>query len=527
MSNKTLLLADPIHINEKNFKSFLAFFRSRQVTIVSKERTELPIDAFGNYDDHREILTPWRAPLASMSVTQLGLATSHGVNLFSVSCAETISLAITQNIGLITEPSHPSESRMFDELSRYSYEILLDNMAAAAWWLDHWVTTLKATPRLAYVAVFSGSLTYARVLLELMKLHPARCFVLESFFTGLHYYCEERYSPIANSSDIRLGTIRKALGSPADVTTYEVKRNAVRKVVEQTKNKNVTQPEAQGKLIFRNGHPTLLILGQVMNDFSLLDSSAGRMNSVWAYRELIETVLDKTEWNVLFKAHPWERKKSNLKRPITKETIEATFGENPRVICVEDYALADAFRECHAVACLNSQSGIEAAIAGFKPVQFGGAFWGRNGFSHDLALDEIGTIPQLLQHQDCLGLSLAEFDQLEKWLVTCLDGWLIEEAVGRASEARLKQIFHEISAVPAVAPAAKASTGLPQAKKSTPATGPAKEPHAAASNTSNAGVGLFRRRINKLVRRPDQFFLDSRIRLFQWVGLAFASRGSR
>jgi hypothetical protein len=519
MNNKTLLLADSIHINEKNFKSFLAFFRSRHVTIVSQKNARLPIDAFGDYEDYREVIEPWRNPLAAMSKDQLGLADRLGVNLFAVCCAEALSLAITRSTNLTVNPSDGSQSGLFESISRDSYDLLLDNMAVAAWWIDHWATVLRSTPRLAYVAVFSGSLTYARVLLELMKFHPARCFVLESFFTGIHYYCEERYTPIANSSDIRLTTVRKAISAYSDANAYEVKRNAAQSVVQKIKNKNVTQPEAHGRQVFRNASPTLLILGQVMNDFSLLDSSAGRINSIRAYCEMIEVVLGKTDWNILFKAHPWERNKANLKRPVTKEIITTTFGGNPRVACVEDYALTDAFRECEAVACLNSQSGIEAAVAGFKPVQFGSAFWGGNGFSHDLLLSDVGSLEKFLQQPYQLRLRLEEFDQLEKWLVTCLDRWLVEEAISRGSETRLKQIFHEIAATPAAV-----SPGTKAIAKPAVASASDKASDATANVTSTAGSGLLRRRFNKLVQRPDLFFRDSKFKLFQWLGLVLSPR---
>lgn len=533
MSEKTLLLSDSVHINEKNFKSFLSFFRQRQIKTVIAAKVALPIDAFGNYAQHHEILEPTRSQLAALDKDALQSTERHGIRLFSVCSAETLSLAVTRDADLLSA-QHASDAQVFEALWLEHRELLLDNLAAAAWWVNHWRSYLRSVPRLAYVAVFSGSLTYARVLLEVMKFQPARCFVLESFFTGAHFYCEERYTPIANSSDLRLATVRNALAGYPDRSGYEAKRNAARRVLEQIRNKNVTQPEARHLKVFKNQRPTLLLLGQVMNDFSLLDSAAGRFNALAFYRELIESVLGGSDWNVLFKAHPWERQKANLMRPATLEALERAFGDNPRVACVEHHALADAFHECGAVVCLNSQSGIEAAMAGFKPIQFGGAFWGGNGFSHDWGLEDVGSVCNLLGQRDQLRLDLQAFDHLETWLVTCLDRWLVEEAEGRQSEARLKQIFHEIGNLPAAA-AQKPSTGPaepppghpPQpregstlARLSTPARPP-------TAGTQMNGVSLYRRRLRKLWRQPKEFFRDSRNPLLQRLGTWFISGTAR
>lgn len=507
MGDRTFLLADKLHINEKNFKSLLAYVSSRNVAIVRADGCGLPIDAFADYSAHRAAIAEARHCLESLSADALIERCHHGVNLFAVSRAELMSMLIAQPQW--HQASLPASicdlvSRLLDR----NRDELLACMAAAVVWIDYWKNTLGATPRLHYVGVFSGSLIYARTLLELMRYHPARCLVFESFFTGLHYYCEDRYQPIANRSDIRLPTVVRSLPAPATPAAFESKRNGVLKTIKEMRNKNVQQPDATGQRVFNNGRRTLTILGQVVNDFSVLELGNLGICSISLYRRLIDDVLANTDWNVVFKAHPWERKKAHLKRPLTKEELASKFSENERFAIVEDHALSDLFAEADAVACINSQSGIEAALAGFKPIQLGAAFWGGNGFSHDLGLHASDAAADLLRSGAGLRLSLDEYDRLEHWLVATIDRWLVEEAPGAAADRRLGEVFHEIAARK---PVARSTTATLAAKA--PATTTAMAAVADASDGARVAASQKRqvvwRKLRKLIRRPDQFFRDA------------------
>jgi len=519
MGDKTFLMADKVHLNVKNFKSLLKFISTRNVDFAEPELNNLPIDAFGNYKDHHHVLTDQIILLGNMSAEELYELSIQGVCVFDICRAELLSFLICNESHWYDAPL-PSEARsLFNRMFELNRDDLIGNMAAAWLWIEFWKKTTRSTPRLAYVGVFSGSLIYARSLLEIMRFHTGRSFVMESFFTGMHYYCEERYDPIANRSDIRHKTVFLSLQPQPDVSTYEAKRNAVRNLLLDIKNKNVTQPQATGVTLFDNDKSTLLVLGQVLNDFSLLESSKCGINSLNLYRELIHKILNETDWNIIFKAHPWERKKHNLNQPLTLNKLLIEFGKSDRVALVEEHALPDLFNEADAVVCINSQSGIEAALSGFKTIQLGDAFWGKNGFSHDISAENLDEVTSILGNPLSCRLDLNAFEQLEQWLVTVIDRWLVEETPSPKADARLKEIFFEISGrnpTNVSHPAAKA------AKQPVILPAPSLAGSAVATPiTVEAQKDAFRRKMRKLIRRPDDFFRDAKNDTFRRVGMFF------
>src|SRR3954468_20118046 len=64
------------------------------------------------------------------------------------------------------------------------------------------------------------------------------------------------------------------------------------------------------------GSGTVIIVGQVMNDFSLIATLLPEASSIPFYRRLITRLLADSTMTILFKAHPWGRKRHNLRAPV-------------------------------------------------------------------------------------------------------------------------------------------------------------------------------------------------------------------
>jgi hypothetical protein len=512
MGDKTFLLSDAIHINKRNFKSLFDFCAARNIDFVSPEHKILPIDAFGDYSAYRNTINIHSNKFRIICPDDLFEYSYEGISVFNICISELLSFLVCKP-GRLRDKSLPNNPReLFNLIYETEYDRLIDNMSAVCMWVDIWKQTLKSIPQLAYVGIFSGSLIYARVLLELMRYQTGRCFVLESFFTGTHFYCEERYTPISNHSDVKLKTVYRSIVKPYDRQDHEVKRNHIRHIIKNINNKNVTQPEAKGARLFNNDQPTLLILGQVINDFSLLESNQCGINSLESYKQIIYKILTETQWNIIFKAHPWERKKHNLRDAITLNELTLEFGKETRVALVEDHALYELFEESNGVICLNSQSGIEAALAGFKPIQLGDAFWGRNGFSHDINLDNMGAVLKILDDPMKCYADLNSFEQLELWLISIIDGWLIPEENCFKAEERLKKIFYEISGRSIATNISRNDKFL---KKNTASIGYEN------SIRSQSFLMNTKRKLRKLINHPADFFKDSKNKFVRRVGLFF------
>lgn len=351
--------------------------------------------------------------------------------------------------------------------------------------------------------------------------------VMESLFTGNDYYCEEKYGPIANNCEIRHKAVYESLAVDLSANDMDKERmKAINKVI-LAKNKNVEQPETGENIEFTYPGKIVTILGQVVNDFSLLEYKNNGLSSINFYRDFIKLLIS-NGFNVVFKAHPWEENKTNINSPFTRNILGDYFDGlseegKYRLKIVDHYPIEKLFSISDFVAGLNSQSLIEAAFNGLKPMQFGSAFFGEKGFTNDYSLNAIeDCVLDMVSGKAKGALTLKEFNELEEFLRRLLQGQLI--SVHDSGVAKLESVF---------APAAIISI----AKRSPVArVENTNGPIALAKKNSNVGSGVTDRasvrpipandisveqisiknspspknkKIRKLLNNPRKFFADS------------------
>jgi len=292
----------------------------------------------------------------------------------------------------------------------------------------------------------------------------------------------------------------------------------MQKLLAERKNKNVQQQTGSQQRIFPPSKKVVVILGQVLNDFSLLNTGSTGVHSLAFYRKCIATLLDQTDATIIFKAHPWEQKKANLNGRVTYDALVSEFGSmEERIKFVEDYPIDDLFLEADFAIGLNTQSLLEAALAGIKPIQAGEAFYGKKGFTYDVAgVDEIAAI---VNSRRSACLSVAEFADYESFMMKALLQWFIPEAPAQGIE-RVAEILGPIpvnasksqsskTAQPKTAPKVASKPGL-----SAPAA-----PTPVATSSSNGSIA--QRKLQKLRRTPRAFFRDSGSPVLKALGKLF------
>ena len=303
---------------------------------------------------------------------------------------------------------------------------LLLCFAAAVDWIDFWRGKLDETPAFTHVFAFSGSYIYTRTLQETARLRGLRVFTLESFFTGNDFYFEERATPICNRSQLSDPDYYRRLTLPEDPNLHDRLRAEAQTRFRLRRNKNVrVSPTAIVPPPFgKQEHGAVLVVGQVLNDFSLIETPMPEMSTIAVYQRLIAGLLEKSGRNVIFKAHPWERKRANLRAPVTLRAMTAwrealPAAQRTRFRIMEREPLQALFPYVDHAIGLSSQGLVEAAQAGLKPIQVGAAFFGGHGFTHDRALDD-GLIDEIAAGRLASRLSLAEYRALEDFLVRAL-----------------------------------------------------------------------------------------------------------
>ena len=351
MHNLSILVPDSLHINKKSFASFFRVVEKHKIPIhFVKERQDW-IALYGNYMSKTGGLATKTTMLAALPADALFNFNIEGINVFKIARAEIMAFAIIGRHWHVN--GYPATLReLFDQLYSTERQTLLLNMAAVIDWMEFWKAKLRGLKGLTHCCVFSGSLIYVKTLIEMLKRTPVRVYVMESFFTGNEYYFEEKYEHIANNSDLRYPSVYNAIKLPEEIEDSDRERvKAINKVI-LMQNKNVKQPEDSEPFSFPDGAEPLLILGQVVNDFSVLEYKGIGLSTIRFYADLIVKTIRGARRNVIFKCHPWEEKKTHLQGKYTSNALMDILNlrlnakEKLRFRMVDDFNIHTLFKMC-------------------------------------------------------------------------------------------------------------------------------------------------------------------------------------
>ena len=387
MKNVSILFPDSVHFHERNFKSLFDLIERHKIQHTFLKDRNKWVSAYGNYEQFSDELSCYFDKLKKLSLDELYTYKIKGISLFSVARDEVLTYFLVKD-GFTSQIKHkPNDIELINIMSIIDMRALVLNLAAAYSWIEYWKDKLDSTRNHTYACIFSGGQIYNRSLLECLKTHPTTPLVMEHFFTGNEYYIEEKYQPIPNNCNLKYDSVYNSVELNADLNEFDRARaKAVNKVL-LAKNKNVTQPHGEF-IIESNNRKVITIIGQVANDFSVICTATKYLSSVNFYKELIEKLLDNTEAFIVFKAHPWERHKNNIKSPYTLEKLsefksKVSEEKSERLFLTEDFNLECLIKQSDHIVTLCSQSAIEAAFHGMKPIQLGNAFYGNKGFTYD------------------------------------------------------------------------------------------------------------------------------------------------
>tara|TARA_Y100001949_G_C15987976_1_gene331488 strand:- start:3075 stop:4697 length:1623 start_codon:yes stop_codon:yes gene_type:complete len=539
MKGTKILLTDELHFHTRNFGELFSFFEKNSFEVRNAKAPKDWISLYGNYFVKSAELRPTVLELARLNQEDLFLYSYKGINLFETARMEFLAFVIAKPAWKSFDISK-GRRYVFNHAIKCDYDSLLHNLAAVIHWIDWWEKKIKDVGIHHFCCIFSGSLIYGNSLIQILKKHSMKPLVMESFFTGNEFYMECIYRHIPNNSDLKFKNFYDSLDVPVDANLYDRERLKSINKISGAKNKNVTQPVCFDLFEFDNDRKTILILGQVLNDFSLLGNDG--VNSLLLYKRLISDVLSNTDFNLIFKAHPWEKNKIGIGRDMTREEIEIFVAENfsdngARIKMFSDYNINSIFEQSDYVVTICSQSAIEAAFNGFKPILVADAFFGRKGFTYEL-VDE--SLSGFLSCDPAGVLSLKEFDFFEEFCVKVFSSHLV--CVNPSGSIRLRDIFSRLPPISLVQ--SKSSSLLdeklkqenPPTLESVPVFSAAEEKVSVSTFNDTANVeteevltchseiGVLSRKsrlIRKLKNNPHDFFADSSYSMVRIFRLLF------
>jgi hypothetical protein len=428
-----IALADQHHLHERNFPSLFSFMKKQNITpsvlIANGSDTHKLILASGNYNHIDETISPFLARsilneslvYRQKSENELYALSIFNIRVWPICRSELLSFLLTKS-NWQKDVFKKDDRLIFNKAYQENLNDLVLNLAAASFWLNHWHDERSGIFSNNICCVFSGSQTYTRSLMEILRRGPTKCFVMESVFTGNDYIFEEMYHPVANNLPVSIPNVRHMRRNQ----TLEVQNLYDREVIKarnkivDAKNKNVQQPRDCLVPAFSNcSKKSVLILGQVVNDFSLIEKGFPYVSSIPVYKELIMQILRNTNYNIIFKAHPWENKKIHVRSAMTFNAVadflkELSAIDRGRIIVVEDVNLHILLEMVDYFVTFCSQGGIEAALLGLRPFVLGRAFYSGAGFTCDC--EDLSSLVSKLANGDGV-LNLKEYLAFDRFIV--------------------------------------------------------------------------------------------------------------
>lgn len=521
---------DSLHINKKNFASVHEFMANDKHEYTQHTKVNHLIALFGNYRNTPSEIVPFFDLYVQFDRDLLFNATSRGFRLFDLCRQELLSFVLSDD-SFFALGERWTTDELFDFLFLNFRNDLVLNVAVAAFWLDYWYKYFDTAPKYDVALIFSGSLTYARSLSAILSEMTTRVFVLETFFTGNEFYCEERFSSIPNESHIKSKSFYNSIVVGDELDKDLVK--AINKIC-LAENLNVVQPPKSNVTLFP-GRRVVLVVGQVANDFSILGYDDVGFNSVIFYIKLISKIINDTDYCVVFKAHPWEHKKANLKTPFTRDRVEAALSTyvGDRLLFVDDFNIEQLFERADHVVMINSQSGIEAAWHGLRPITLGNPFYGNKGFTSDFSLHDLdGVVNYIDNKSNSSVLTLEEYKKFEIFLVRVLQYHLVSKF--KSGIPVLRKLFSPFDVIQLVTPVSKnvansTNVDVPSKmnvdKPQSQAVLEKKEVKSEMVNPINmpvvSGLTPFQRKMRKLRRDPKRYFADSKFKILRILAKLF------
>lgn len=320
-SNLKIFMPDTIHFHERNFKSLFDFIERHKVNVTKNTEVNSWAGLYGDYSSKLDEIQPYLKKLKNLSLDELFLFRYASQTIWKVARAELLSYFLPK-VEFNVYIKHRDDKAHLDLMLNLDRTVVLHCYAASMYFMDYWKAKLASIPVQKYALIFSGSQIYNKSLLEVLKHSQTTPIVMEHFFTGNEYYFEDRYTPIANASDLKYLVHHKVKEDAEN--DYDRRRlKAINKIL-LSNNRNVKKTGEFLHLDFPEGK-TVALIGQVVNDYSVIETATGYLNSVEFYKEFIVKAID-SGLNVVFKAHPWERHKNNVRTSFTKDMIEYCSG---------------------------------------------------------------------------------------------------------------------------------------------------------------------------------------------------------
>ncbi|WP_206538866.1 glycosyltransferase [Metabacillus indicus] len=396
---------DKINFHKRNFNNFITHVEENFTTEYNTAYPKLKM-GFGKYEYHKISGLPnfkkyeeLFKDLDHYPLSDLKNIQYKGYQLWDVVYAELYAYLTPKLYQLYLEGELKQlDEDLFDTLTKSSFEdetlkhIVFYNFAIGAFWIDYWATTLKKFT-INNLCVFGGTTIFSRAATLIAQWNNVNVLSFEGSFIKEFHYADNGSGMITNNHRFADHSQWVKLQGLAFT---QVQEEWLGDIMENRLNLNVVQPNKLSKSDFYTKYgiesqkKVALLIGQVVNDFSVTRDLHTFDSTIDFYVNVIKSMQNNPEYHLFIKLHPWENHKQNSTTELSKRILESKLKDLPYKNYTIDYdvnidSLID-YSDIGITSC--SQAGLEMLYTGKRVVQVGNAFYGSKGWTIDVSRPE-------------------------------------------------------------------------------------------------------------------------------------------
>ncbi|WP_034765329.1 glycosyltransferase [Rossellomorea vietnamensis] len=402
MSEIDFYFIDNINFHKRGFNNFISFVEENYSYQYNKAFPMLK-KSFGKYNrknieglnnfNNLEVL------FLNKTHSELEMFNFKGYNLWEIITPELKSYIVPKIYEKVIEENLDYTSFEFQKmLDTYHFEeeslknSILHNMIVGAFWIEYWAKEFKRN-NIKNVCVFGGTSTYSRAATLVAQWNNINVIAFEGSFIKKFHYADNSSGVITNNHKFSNRSLWTKLEGRS---LLPEQKKWLANEFKSKSNLNVVQPKelSRNEIYERYNIPSdkkiILLIGQVINDYSLTKDLKTFASVIDFYLETIKLVGNLNDYHLFIKLHPWENYKQNSSANISKRILEYLLSSHGINNFTIDYEVnMDSLinvAEFGITSC--SQAGLEMLYQGKRVIQVGGAFYGNKGWTIDVTQKE-------------------------------------------------------------------------------------------------------------------------------------------
>ncbi|WP_214744219.1 glycosyltransferase [Exiguobacterium sp. s189] len=407
MKNKTIdyYFVDKTNFHKRNFFNFMQYVENNHSYFINNYFPRLK-NSFGMYyfkhienlekiDEYVNMYSEFE-DINKCDIDKLKLVKYKGIKLYPVVKPELLLYLSSKYYDLVLAEEMTLQNQDVDVLSIFKSNYfgtdesiknaVRNSLIVASFWIDHFEKEFQ-NREILNVCLYGGTSIYSRVAGLVAHQYKINAIAFEGFFLKQFHFADNTSGIITNNHRAGDNSFWQKI---KDLELEDSQILKLDHLMSSRTNLNVVQPSKISKKEFYDKYnipsdkKIVLLIGQVINDFSITKDLTSFNSTIDFYQSVINYFEQQDEYHLFVKLHPWENSKQHNVEGVSKKVLNKIFGDLKNTSIDYDINIESLieFSECAITSC--SQSGLEMLYAGKRVLQVGNAYYSNKGWTIDV-----------------------------------------------------------------------------------------------------------------------------------------------